>query len=392
MEEINTSHVSIRVRKPEASPDQSAELGPQCPIAAFDLDGTLAPDCLPGSSGRARLRWRFAGKVPRRVLEEFARTHRVVVVTNQSNRTNGLAVFEELRALPFADAVVAHGLSGNRKPGVRGWQRYLAAAGRDPAAPLPPGSFYCGDAAGRAGDFACSDRFFAANAGLEFRVPEDPRGEAPAPPPQPCFARYVAAARALQPAPAMMAAAAGAVLQALQQHRVCRPALIMCGAPGSGKTSLGEALAAAFGNVLVVTSERAGNRRWVARAGLRIASKFPRHIDPADVAIADNTHPTRKKRGEVAAAARAAGFTPVILAVATPRWMCEHLQAQRLAAWDEEAVPAFKPVPTVAKNVFWKALEPPTREADQCPVIRVHLDSLRRSANSALLADVRECP
>ena len=36
-----------------------------------------------------------------------------------------------------------------------------------------PDSFYCGDAAGRKGDFNITDRYFAENCGLDFRTPEE---------------------------------------------------------------------------------------------------------------------------------------------------------------------------------------------------------------------------
>lgn len=68
--------------------------------------------------------------------------------------------------------LLATGDDENRKPGVGMWEFWCSKLNGG-VQPDKSQSFYCGDAAGRASDFAASDKGFASAVGIEFKTPED---------------------------------------------------------------------------------------------------------------------------------------------------------------------------------------------------------------------------
>ncbi len=186
-----------------------ARVAPGTPIAAFDLDGTLVEVKTPRSR-KVRPEdasdWNFiparrfgdpesgeafpAHDVSETLRALRARGYAIAILTNQSPRskksaTEGAAIARAILqsvadALPDIPLLLlgATGYDVFRKPMTGLWRIALARAGRSGAAVRNEKDFYCGDAAGRKGDFktrgnhARSDLAFAANAGIRFVTPE----------------------------------------------------------------------------------------------------------------------------------------------------------------------------------------------------------------------------
>lgn len=157
-------------------------------VAAFDLDHTLiAPPAVKSRFfAPTETAWRpaFPAVLPA-LAASAAAGYLCVVLTNQGGLEKQPGMLSTLRARveSFAAAVgpavplavyAAPGFNRLRKPAVGLWEATVAgvadAAGQ--AAVDAGASFYVGDAAGRKGDFADTDRKLALNAGIRFFTPE----------------------------------------------------------------------------------------------------------------------------------------------------------------------------------------------------------------------------
>lgn len=150
------------------------------PVAAFDLDDTLIKPKKGGKFSEGRDDWLFfTDSVPQK-LQQIAKTHQVVIISNQKGMSNGKVKREDWtgklddiqKALNVHLIVLAATESGSfRKPQTGLWDKFLHVV------PLE-GSFYCGDAGGLskriingialAKDFSQSDYKFALNIGIPF--------------------------------------------------------------------------------------------------------------------------------------------------------------------------------------------------------------------------------
>ncbi len=353
-----------------------APLKPDRPVAAFDFDSTLAP-CR--GSGPAA-----ADTMP--VVAMFARTHNVVIFSNRSRPkmapltdyvaglANAAGDSKELSVSYFAS--MDH--DAFRKPHVGMWVLYATLMGL-PA--VPPGSFFCGDAAGRhAGvigcgynraypmknDFSASDLNFARNVGLRFYTPEIifPIALGVSIPCLPWPAKVAdcdpnsgyseADLLALDPeakhnTTLAATAEAVAVLKRAGGKSVC---FITVGSPGSGKSAFAARLVRDAGFTLVAreTATRAPVSEATVNKQIELMMRAPR----ARV-IVDGTHGSAAKRKEVAAiAARAAPDAVVaVVHLTTPKSLCMHLNAARCA------LTGAAEVPDIAIHTYWKNFEPP---------------------------------
>ncbi|KAF5482739.1 Bifunctional polynucleotide phosphatase/kinase [Colletotrichum fructicola] len=150
-------------------------------VAGFDLDMTLirtkSGEVMPISHDDW-VWWDAA--VPRKLRALSADGYRVVIFTNQNKILIQGERLENFKCrmdnmvaeldIPLA-LYVAPAMNEFRKPGTAMWLLMLADHGisKDKVGE----AFYVGDAAGRAEDWADSDKVFALNAELGFHVPED---------------------------------------------------------------------------------------------------------------------------------------------------------------------------------------------------------------------------
>jgi bifunctional polynucleotide phosphatase/kinase len=134
-------------------------IDPDKPIYAYDFDDTL-------------VRLRTATPLPGRLdtLREQAKTHNIVVFSNQAGVSKGKTTHPAIRGL-MESFMKLVGIKMSflyateddiyRKPATG--MADLLGLGID---------YYCGDAAGRKGDFSISDLYFANNIGVKFVTPE----------------------------------------------------------------------------------------------------------------------------------------------------------------------------------------------------------------------------
>lgn len=143
------------------------------PIAGFDIDYTI----IKPKSGRKfpvdRGDWKFmfTDNLVIEKLNQINETHQVVFFTNQKKYNQDKhGKFEDiLKSLNLPIMVFVSTSSGYyRKPFTGLWDLLVS---KFPVS--KDDSFYCGDAAGRSGDFAATDRMFSLNIGIPFYTPEE---------------------------------------------------------------------------------------------------------------------------------------------------------------------------------------------------------------------------
>ncbi|KAF9493422.1 PNK3P-domain-containing protein [Pleurotus eryngii] len=146
-------------------------------VAAFDLDGTI----IEGNGRTVSASWKFWKSGVKSKLEAVvAEGYSLVIISNQGIKTERLKVWREkvksiaaaLPDVPF-QLFAATAKDGFRKPMPGMWtelERMIAESGQEINKDQ---SFFVGDAAGRKGDFAGTDRKWALNVGIKFYTPEE---------------------------------------------------------------------------------------------------------------------------------------------------------------------------------------------------------------------------
>lgn len=323
------------------------------PTAAFDFDSTLRP--YRGRGPPEELTLRF--------LAGLAGGFNLVVVSNRSSADP--AALAPLRQ--YAAALDARGARAtyyaptahdrDRKPHTGVWEHYCEGA----AGGAAPFAFFCGDAAGRPGDFSAADLLFAHNNGLAFVTPEDLFGGGGDPwaagarllgevPGLLCLQRARGAAAPPDPLADLLegdGAGDGTGAGAAARQPVC---VIMCGSPASGKSRLAARLTS---RGWAIASR---DVQWGAKGADRTA--LARALGRRESVVVDNTNPTRADRAEAAAIVgiRGRGYRVVICHVATPKGLCFHLNGARCQL---DPTGGTAEVPDVAIHTYWKRREPP---------------------------------
>ena len=145
-------------------------------IASFDLDGTLV---VPKSNKKFSVdsndwKWIF-NNVPDKIKELDKSGYSIVIISNQAGIEKGKQSGDEwikklediVKGLNVEMKVFCStGKNKYRKPIPFIWEEFFR---KD----FDSDSFYCGDAAGRKGDFSDTDYKFALNLGLKFYLPEN---------------------------------------------------------------------------------------------------------------------------------------------------------------------------------------------------------------------------
>jgi bifunctional polynucleotide phosphatase/kinase len=187
------------------SSDKTAKIGPQkrrnssevtpakkC-IAAFDFDSTLIKTISKTQHARDANDWQWwHGSVPGRLKELHESGYILVILSNQKGIAlkpvvNGPKFTKNDRYTQFKQKAAAVFNSVNlpisvyaaterdrfRKPATGMWDELLKDHTLKEGDVDLGASFFVGDAGGRKGDFACSDRNFAANVGIVYKSPEE---------------------------------------------------------------------------------------------------------------------------------------------------------------------------------------------------------------------------
>ena len=318
--------------------------GGQLPIAGFDLDGTLV-EYRRGAAGAPR--WRAgAHELLRSYVEgsSAGAPWRVLIYTNCGSPRRVAALAELAREWGDVDWIASLRHDRGRKPQTGAWEAYLdrlRAMCACPTAAQLAASFYCGDAAGRPGDFAATDRWFAENARLTYYTPEQLLLKDPPPAPLAAVHRqyHDLVLGGLRP---------DGWEEAAQELASGGPRLVvLTGAPASGKSTFA-ALLTAKGFVLATRDPVPGRpRRHTAARCLKEAKAL---LLSGQRVVVDNTHGPAAARDAVLRLCSDAA----VVWLATPPWLCEHLNGLR-----------EKAVPVVALSTFWKRFEEPKPEPER---------------------------
>lgn len=372
------------------------------PIAAFDFDSTLRAHRGKGPDEEMTARF----------IALLARQFNVVIFSNRRSDGDADPLREyvnqvcnfasETTELKASGAVAGPGQSflpvsvlGScahdrfRKPHRGMWELYVAhleKRGYDTACPGFRGSYFCGDAAGRPGDFAATDLTFARNCGLRFVLPEVIFG-APALEKEPtrsiggsCAWDALVEEWKANPdagysnvtlqflsssgsAPDQEGESVELIKGALQGGRIL---ILMTGGQASGKTTLAVGIASRFANVLPTNYLSPENKspasHWKAfEKAIRQEGK--------QCIVVDGTHPTVQSRAQFIAPARAQKFKVAIVHMQTPKEICQHMNSARC---ELDKTNATKEIVDVAIHTYWKRCELVSLdEADS--IIRLHM-------------------
>ncbi|CAD7701265.1 unnamed protein product [Ostreobium quekettii] len=163
-------------------------MAPNSKLACFDLDGTLVNTKSKSQFARDENDWKFFNKKVPQVLKQYeAQGYKLVIFSNQAGirskldgknaeKTKG-RIDNMLKTVQVDMQVfLATEKDGLRKPECGMWSFMLENCNGGMQADKTV-SFFVGDAAGRTFDFDDTDKGFAANIGIPFKIPEDVFGE-----------------------------------------------------------------------------------------------------------------------------------------------------------------------------------------------------------------------
>lgn len=240
----------------------------------------------------------------------------------------------------------------SRKPAPEMWDEYLTLGG---ARRHNPCSFYCGDAAGRPGDFSSADRDFAHNIGLPYAVPEQMWGgenlllptKLPAAMlPESELERELRAAADPERKRQGDELVAKVVERAKAHDPIC---ILLVGEQGSGKTTLARR----------IRLEAPPNLTYINSDTARL--KFDRLVGLRRILV-DNTNPSAEARRKASCGFQ---FTPdqiLTIHVCTPPVLCSHLDGMRMRESGQR-------IPKIAHAVYHKNFEPPADAQKFMPYI-----------------------
>jgi bifunctional polynucleotide phosphatase/kinase len=274
-------------------------------LAVFDFDGTIVKP----RDGRPHPKdvedWEFTRPSVPSVLREFGKTHRLVIVTDQSKPWKVDQIHAVLKAIDIDPSLVIAFTKELQKPSTVLFERLLGSDGKADA-------FYVGDAAGRPGDWSDCDRVFAERAGLRFQTPEQ------------VFPLDRLFFKPLPPLPT-------------------KEVLLFVGFPASGKSTFARALEG---------YHHVNGDEFKTPAAMR--KEAAKHVATHSI-VFDCTGATKKKRAEFIGFAKERGLPA--RAVVFPTTLERAMEQNK-----QRALEGGVKVPDVAFYMFRKHYEPPTED------------------------------
>jgi bifunctional polynucleotide phosphatase/kinase len=327
--------------------------------ALFDLDGTLL------ITNKMELKFQQV----RERLTELINTcdTRIVIVSNQygicRGHTNHAAFRNRIRSLrkklyPISvDVYYAIERDSYRKPMTDQIKLMFSLTGRGGIL------FYCGDAAGRKGDFAISDRYFAHNINMllgtntvQFKTPEEFFAGAS---PQKVTKHDVYCD--WNPTEADIIDTTTSTITSNSSNSTNNDSnsstqnlILMVGPQAAGKTLLSTTI---FANYQHLSLDILKNRKT-------LANKFQQTLSTGENIIIDNTNGCLADRNFYVEYARDAGYHTCIIFFNYSKQLCFHLNSLR-AQMNHTGLK----VPAVAIHTYYKRLEIPTE--DECDSLMI---------------------
>ena len=302
-------------------------------ILALDLDHTVVKPLSGRTFPRNPRDWTFWHEtVPECLRNAHQSGWTVCIVSNQSRIGKGRVSEDEFRGKIDAisnalgvplNAYVATQGDLYRKPNTGMWKMLIEGLNVEQA-------LYVGDAAGREKDFSCSDRKFAANAGVPFQTPEAFfLGERERP-----------FSWGLEPRD---------ILEALREREMKVPPrrngmemVLLVGPPASGKSTLATSWLDSHVRI----------NRDTLKTQAKCLKACREALGRGESVVVDNTNATRKQRSPYIDLARKYGAKVRILHIVIDRKVAEHLNAVRERLGGNA-------VPTIVYRVFYKGFEEP---------------------------------
>ncbi len=264
-------------------------------VAAFDLDGTLIKPKTGKRYPSDQYDWQFCSpSVAAKVRSAHERGYTVVILSNQGGISlkRGNAKRMEQWKEKLSNVINAIGIpimiyaateiDRFRKPRAGMWTEVLNDLGAQSIDIAE--SFFVGDAAGRAGDHACSDRKLAANLGLKFMTPQE------------YFLNQDPLPYSWGPFDPSLHLGKSANFEQVFEKINEKDILLCVGSPCSGKSTFCRRIAEPLRYVRINQDTLKSRERC-----LQVADK---HLHKGDSVIVDNTNPDKAVRREWISLAR----------------------------------------------------------------------------------------
>ncbi|XP_076440762.1 uncharacterized protein F21D5.5-like [Babylonia areolata] len=335
-------------------------------VAGFDIDFTVIKTASGRKFAIGSNDWEWWEEcVPGQLQKLHKDGYRVVFFTNQAgiekDKVKPQTVKDKIEAIIKelgipVQVLISTGNSHFRKPSACMWDFFVDQCNQDVVVNKAE-SFYVGDAAGRAKgwakdkpkDFSCSDRMFAANAGIEFYTPEE-------------FFLKEAPAKfdwgSINPADYLPDPKTPSVKQ--EYHKKGKEMVLMVGVPASGKSTVRRRFLEPHGYVAV-------NRDTLGTAE-KCAKVAKESLKAGKSVVVDNTNPSVTARAPFISIAKAAGVSCRCLWMQTPVSLAHHLNLVRQNQTSGE----MRRIPDVGYNVFKKNFEEPTTAEGFVEVVKVN--------------------
>lgn len=342
----------------------SGELVGRGKVAGFDIDFTVIKTASGRKFATGSKDWEFLYDcVPDKLLQLDKDGYRIVFFTNQAgiekDKVKPETIKDKIEAIIKSlgitvQVLISTGNSHFRKPSPNMWEFFVDNCNQGVEVNKKE-SFYVGDAAGRAKnwapnkpkDFSCSDRMFAANIGIGFHTPEEFfLGEKPA--------KYkwgsINAARYLTDAKAAAKT---------DYHRKGTEMVIMVGFPASGKSTIRTNCFEPHGYIAVNRDTLGTSQKC-----LKVTKES---LMGGKSVVVDNTNPSVIGRSEFIKAAKAAGVPVRCLWMQTSLELSHHLNLVRQNQTNGEV----RRIPDVGYNMFKKNFGEPKTDEGFSEVIKV---------------------
>jgi bifunctional polynucleotide phosphatase/kinase len=343
------------------------------PAACFDFDGTLVKTRSGATFCRDAKDWVwFDPSVPKRLRqlansESDAPSHRLIIFSNQTVRFKEATVIDALTqagVLEHTDVYIAYDKS-LKKPGRSMYERAfpLRRLLKGANGPLelelardvrhPVGSFFVGDALGRAGDWSDSDRRFAEACGLPWIGPEEFFGNLSE------DSRTTTATGGAAIVPTSTSCQSNPSLSSSKTRSDGQEMVLMVGPQASGKTTFAREVFGADARYVVLHGDDPLHK---TEARFLAATKHALTVLNRSVVV-DATNGTRAKRAKFVTVARKAGDVRVrCVVVTTPIDECRRRNALRSSGR----------VPPVVYAVFLKHYVRPSTTEEDIDVVELY--------------------
>jgi len=329
------------------------DLPPATKVIGFDMDSTLVEPNGKGKFPKGRTDWHWWHEsVPTTLKTLNAEGYRVIIFSNQNGIGTGkqrksditgkiLDLSSEL-GFPL-QAFIATNDDEYRKPLPAMWEFFVTKVN---GGVVPDkSSMYIGDAAGRPAewksgrkkDFSCSDRKFAANAGLTFKTPEEYFLKEAAHPTWNWDAFDTTVAFPTE------VFSGGSPLASEKQEII-----LLVGFPGSGKSTFAKThlLPKGYAHINRDTLKTAGACMNAAKSSLKDGKSV----------VVDNTNPSREARADYVNIAKDFGIPIRCYHMETSIELAKHLNMVRELLTDGDS----KHVPKIGYNMFKKNFKEPS--------------------------------